>query len=73
MWQHRRARRDEVFELGVPVLGICYGEQTMCAQLGGRVSPSDHREFGRAFIEVTDGLRAVRRACGRRARASRCG
>jgi GMP synthase (glutamine-hydrolysing) len=45
---------DKVFTLGVPVLGICYGEQTMCAQLGGRVSGSDHREFGRAFIEVTD-------------------
>ena len=45
---------DAVFAMGVPVLGICYGEQTMCAQLGGRVSPSDHREFGRAFLEVTD-------------------
>src|SRR5712671_1031563 len=45
---------DKVFQLGVPVLGICYGEQTMCAQLGGRVANSDHREFGRAFIEVTD-------------------
>ena len=44
---------DAVFKLGVPVLGICYGEQTMCAQLGGRVSPSDHREFGRAFLEIT--------------------
>jgi len=43
---------QQVFELGVPVLGICYGEQTMCAQLGGRVSPSDHREFGRAFLEI---------------------
>ncbi|MHA1569360.1 MAG: glutamine-hydrolyzing GMP synthase [Alphaproteobacteria bacterium] len=43
-----------VFEIGVPVLGICYGEQTMCAQLGGEVEPSDHREFGRAFVEVTD-------------------
>jgi GMP synthase (glutamine-hydrolysing) len=43
----------EVFEMGVPVLGICYGFQTMCEQLGGRVTPSDHREFGRAFIEVT--------------------
>jgi GMP synthase (glutamine-hydrolysing) len=41
-----------VFALGVPVLGICYGEQAMCAQLGGRVEPSTHREFGRAFIEV---------------------
>src|ERR1700678_4344738 len=42
----------KVFELGVPVLGICYGEQAMCAQLGGRVEASDHREFGRAVIDV---------------------
>ena len=42
-----------VFELGVPVLGICYGQQTMCAQLGGRVAGAEGREFGRAFIEVT--------------------
>ena len=41
-----------VFRLGVPVLGICYGMQTMCAQLGGRVSLSDHQEFGRAFIDI---------------------
>ncbi len=41
-----------VFELGVPVLGICYGEQTICAQLGGKVEIGHHREFGRAFIEV---------------------
>ena len=41
-----------VFSRGVPVLGICYGEQTMCAQLGGKVESSDHREFGRAFVEV---------------------
>ena len=45
---------DAVFELGVPVLGICYGEQAMCAQLGGDVSASDHREFGRAEVETTD-------------------
>jgi GMP synthase (glutamine-hydrolysing) len=43
----------EVFQMGVPVLGICYGFQAMCEQLGGRVTGSDHREFGRAFIEVT--------------------
>ncbi len=43
-----------VFELGVPILGICYGEQTICAQLGGAVETSDHREFGRAFLEVTE-------------------
>jgi GMP synthase (glutamine-hydrolysing) len=36
----------------VPVLAICYGMQTMCAQLGGRVTLSDHQEFGRAFIEI---------------------
>ncbi len=40
-----------VFELGVPLLGICYGEQTICAQLGGRVELGQHREFGRAFID----------------------
>jgi len=44
-----------VFELGVPVLGICYGEQVMCAQLGGEVATSEHREFGRAFLEITEG------------------
>ncbi len=44
-----------VFELGVPVLGICYGEQTMCAQLGGAVESSDGREFGRALLDVAGG------------------
>ncbi len=42
----------DVLEWGVPVLGICYGEQLMCDLLGGRVTPSDHREFGRAEVEV---------------------
>src|SRR5579862_6037202 len=41
-----------VFSLGVPVLAICYGMQTMCAQLGGSVTLSDHQEFGRAFIDI---------------------
>jgi len=40
-----------VFELAVPVLGICYGMQAMAAQLGGRVEASTHREFGYAEIE----------------------
>ena len=40
-----------VFELGVPVLGICYGMQTMAAELGGDVESSSHREFG--YAEVT--------------------
>jgi GMP synthase (glutamine-hydrolysing) len=45
---------EAVFELGVPILGICYGEQTICAQLGGKVEIARHREFGRAFIDVVD-------------------
>ena len=48
---------EVVFRLGVPVLGICYGMQTMCAQLGGRVTLSDHQEFGRAFIDILDECR----------------
>jgi GMP synthase (glutamine-hydrolysing) len=46
-----RAPQD-VFAMGVPVLGICYGQQAMAAQLGGVVEGSDHREFGRAFVDV---------------------
>ena len=41
-----------IFELGVPVLGICYGEMTMCAQLGGAVESGHAREFGRAEIRI---------------------
>jgi GMP synthase (glutamine-hydrolysing) len=41
-----------VFDLGIPVLGICYGLQTMTEQLGGRVESSDHREFGYAQIRA---------------------
>ncbi|MHA1523391.1 MAG: glutamine-hydrolyzing GMP synthase, partial [Alphaproteobacteria bacterium] len=41
-----------VFTAGVPVLGICYGEQVMCTQLGGKVVPGASREFGRAEVEV---------------------
>ena len=41
-----------VFDLGVPVLGICYGMQTMAAQLGGKVESSNHREFGYAQIRA---------------------
>lgn len=41
-----------IFESGIPILGICYGEQTMCAQLGGKVESGHDREFGRAFLTV---------------------
>ncbi|MBC7953552.1 MAG: glutamine-hydrolyzing GMP synthase [Rhodospirillaceae bacterium] len=45
---------EAVFDLGVPVLGICYGQQTMCEQLGGKVEPGDHREFGRAYVDIKE-------------------
>ena len=41
-----------IFDSGVPVLGICYGQMTMAAQLGGKVEGGHHREFGRADVEV---------------------
>jgi len=43
---------DAIFTAGIPVLGICYGQMTMAAQLGGETQPADHREFGRAMVEV---------------------
>ena len=42
-----------VFEMGLPILGICYGQQTLAHQLGGVVEGGHAREFGRAFIDVT--------------------
>ena len=42
---------QSVFDAGVPVLGICYGQMTMAAQLGGTVEGGHHREFGRADLE----------------------
>jgi GMP synthase (glutamine-hydrolysing) len=42
-----------IYQAGVPVLGICYGEQAMAQQLGGKVEGGHHREFGRAEVEVT--------------------
>ena len=45
---------QEVFDANIPVLGICYGEQTMCAQLGGKVEAGHHREFGRAFLDIQE-------------------
>ena len=49
---HTPRAPEKVFALGVPVLGICYGEMTMCEQLGGKVETGHHREFGRADILV---------------------
>src|SRR5512136_1028512 len=46
-----------VFELGVPVLGICYGLQLMAHELGGRVDKAAHREYGPASIETRGGAR----------------
>jgi GMP synthase (glutamine-hydrolysing) len=43
---------DAVFSAGIPILGICYGQQTMAAQLGGKVESGHHREFGRAMVSV---------------------
>ncbi|MCK9917860.1 glutamine-hydrolyzing GMP synthase [Microbacteriaceae bacterium K1510] len=42
-----------IYDAGVPILGICYGEQAMAQQLGGKVEGGHHREFGRAEVEVT--------------------
>lgn len=45
---------DRIYEMGLPILGICYGQQTMVQQLGGSVTTSDHQEFGRAFVDVRE-------------------
>ncbi|MEM1037296.1 MAG: glutamine-hydrolyzing GMP synthase [Pseudomonadota bacterium] len=50
-WDDSPRADQSVFELGVPVLGICYGQQTMMEQLGGKVESGTSREFGRAFID----------------------
>src|SRR5262245_33683523 len=42
-----------IFNAGLPILGICYGEQVMANQLGGKVEGGHHREFGRAEVEIT--------------------
>ena len=46
-----------VFDMGIPVLGICYGLQFMVHALGGRVHPAEKREYGHAKVEVQDGSR----------------
>lgn len=43
----------EIFELGIPILGICYGMQLMAYKLGGQVAGEEHGQYGHADIEVT--------------------
>jgi GMP synthase (glutamine-hydrolysing) len=43
----------EIYRMGLPILGICYGQQLLVQQLGGTVQGSDHREFGRAYVDVS--------------------
>ena len=45
---------EEIFQLGIPILGICYGLQIMAHVLGGKVKPSKKREYGFAHLEVKD-------------------
>ena len=50
--EHDLRAPHDVYELGIPVLGICYGMFTMAVQLGGRVAPSTKREFGHADVRA---------------------
>lgn len=43
-----------LFDLGLPVMGICYGQQTLCQELGGVVESGHTREFGRAFVDIKE-------------------
>jgi len=52
-WEDSPRAPQHIFDAGLPILGICYGQQTMSHQLGGTVAPSDSREFGRAYIEIS--------------------
>ena len=52
MWDDSPRAPQAFFDTGLPILAICYGQQTMAHQLGGVVAPSDQREFGRAFIDI---------------------
>ncbi|WP_425402117.1 glutamine-hydrolyzing GMP synthase [Halalkalibacillus halophilus] len=47
----------EIFELDIPILGICYGMQIMAKELGGKVEKANHREYGKATIDVVDHAR----------------
>ena len=55
VWQGGSPRcAPEVLHMDVPILGLCYGMQLLCEDLGGKVARADHREFGRAAIEVVE-------------------
>ncbi|TAM94699.1 MAG: glutamine-hydrolyzing GMP synthase [Rhizobiaceae bacterium] len=45
---------DAIFEAAIPILGICYGEQVICGQLGGKVEAGHEREYGRAFLDIKE-------------------
>ncbi|MEA4838517.1 MAG: glutamine-hydrolyzing GMP synthase [Rhodospirillaceae bacterium] len=45
---------DAVLASGLPILGICYGQQALCLQLGGSVEGGEDREYGRAWLDITD-------------------
>ena len=64
---------DIVFRLGVPVLGICYGMQTMCAQLGGRVTLERASGIRPRLYRHHSASAGCSTGCGRKARASRSG
>jgi len=49
-----------ILQMGVPVLGICYGLQLIAQQMGGKVEPARQREYGRAHLEILDGSRLLR-------------
>jgi len=53
-WSEAPRAPQWVFDSGLPILGICYGLQTICQQLDGEVVPSDHQEFGRADVNIVE-------------------
>ena len=52
MWEDSPRAPQSFFDAGIPILGICYGQQTMMQQMGGNVEGGESGEFGRAFIEI---------------------